>query len=163
MFAQAQEPLVAALATVGRRVRSVWDLVNTSESYPEAIPILLEHLTHPYPDRILEGIARALAVREAAQAWPQLASHYRSTKEDTNRDFKHGLAVALSVIASRSTIDQFIGLARDKANGESRILLLGAIRRSKAPEAKQALADLAADPQLRKAIDSRTKGSKKRR
>jgi hypothetical protein len=59
------KPLIEALAAAGRQVKSVWDLVNTAESYPEAIPVLVEHLQRPYNIRTREGIARALSVKEA--------------------------------------------------------------------------------------------------
>ena len=54
-------PLVEALAQCGCVVKSVWDLVSSKAPYPAAIPVLLEHLSKPYPDRVREGIARALA------------------------------------------------------------------------------------------------------
>jgi hypothetical protein len=43
----------------------VWDLVNTAESYSHLLDVLADHLTRPYQKRTREGIARALAVREA--------------------------------------------------------------------------------------------------
>jgi hypothetical protein len=40
-----EEPLLADLrAVIGWKVESVWDLVNTSAKYTEAIPVLLKHL-----------------------------------------------------------------------------------------------------------------------
>src|SRR5437868_2471251 len=63
-----EKPLVEALAGAGRPVKSVWDLVNTAESYPEAIPVLIEHLQQPYQFVTREGIARALTVKEARGA-----------------------------------------------------------------------------------------------
>jgi len=60
-----EAPLVDALRRVGEDVTSVYDLVNTTRRYPHAIDVLFEHLQRPYPDPILEGIARALAVRDS--------------------------------------------------------------------------------------------------
>ena len=68
-----EEPLVAALTATGwppsvrqcGETRSVWDLVNTAEPYPHLLEPLADHLTRPYHKRTREGIARALAVREA--------------------------------------------------------------------------------------------------
>ena len=73
MFEKDQEPLVAALTAAGwppkvqqcGETRSVWDFVNTVEPYPHLLDTLAEHLIRPYHERIKEGIARALAVREA--------------------------------------------------------------------------------------------------
>src|ERR1043165_213162 len=71
-LARAEAPLVAELRGAGYPVESVWDLVTTRDRYPIAVPILVEHLQRPYPGRIREGIARALAVREAKSAYSLL-------------------------------------------------------------------------------------------
>jgi len=68
-----EKPLVAALTAAGwpdgveqvEETRSVWDLVNTSVSYPHLVETLTDHITRPYHPRTKEGIARALAVKEA--------------------------------------------------------------------------------------------------
>ena len=62
---RAEAPLVEELRESGFEVDSAWDLVNTSTPYPRALPILVKHLERPYPDRVREGIARALAVGDA--------------------------------------------------------------------------------------------------
>jgi hypothetical protein len=43
-----EQSLVQALCEVGLDLNSVWDLVLIREPYPQAIPILIEHLDHPY-------------------------------------------------------------------------------------------------------------------
>lgn len=144
---RAEAPLVRELNDAGFEVESVWDLVNTRASYTEALPILLAHLTSdaPYPPAIRAGIARALAVRESSEAWSTLVRLYR---EESDVRTKDGLAVALSVAANRALIDELIELARDTNNGTSRMLLLPALTRSRQPQAKAALFDLASDPDL---------------
>ena len=63
----AERPIVADLNAVGLSVSSVWDLVNTSVTYPDALPILLAHLERGgYPDRVMESLGRALAMKPAA-------------------------------------------------------------------------------------------------
>ena len=67
---RAEQPIVADLRAARVDVESVWDLVNTSEPYPDALPILLNHLQRGgYPDRVMESLGRALAVNPAAPAW----------------------------------------------------------------------------------------------
>jgi hypothetical protein len=150
----AQAPLLADLAVLGIEVQSVWDLVNTSSPYHDAIPLLLEHLRRPYPNVIREGIARALAVPATRKiGWSVLVDEFRKT-EATNEQVKDGLAVALAGASDDSVIQELIGLAKDKRNGCSRILLLAGIRRSKRLEAKQAIDELAEDPDLAKEIKS---------
>jgi hypothetical protein len=66
---RAQQPLIDELRSVNLAVQSVWDVVNSASPYPRAVPILVRHLQLPYPDRVREGIARALAVPEARSSW----------------------------------------------------------------------------------------------
>lgn len=141
----AEAPLVAELRTAGFGVDSVWDLVNTSVSYPAAIPILVNHLQHPYPARVREGIARALAVPEARLAWDVLTRLYR---EEVIKDAKDGLAVAIAGAADDSVIEEVIDLVRDVRHGASRTLLLGALERSVTPKIRTALLELEADPEI---------------
>jgi hypothetical protein len=145
-------PLVEDLKLIGWNVKTAWDLVNTATPYPSAIPVLLRHLSKPYLDRNREGIARALAVPAAAHGWPVLKKEYQSAPVDSG--VKHGLAAALSAVANADVIDEVAMLARDPSNGESRILLLDALRRSRSPVAREALDYLVDDPVLAKEIAS---------
>lgn len=54
-FRNLEEPVVQALRKAGVHVDSVWDLVNTSVPYPDAIPVLLEHVQRPYHDEVKGG------------------------------------------------------------------------------------------------------------
>lgn len=44
VWRKAEQPIVADLRVVGWDVDSVWDLVNTSDPYYEALPVLMDHL-----------------------------------------------------------------------------------------------------------------------
>jgi len=142
----AEAPLVEELRRLGYVVSTAWDLVNTGKPYADALPVLLAHVARPYPDRVREGIARALAVPPAKFGWPKLLDLYR--REPAGTDAKDGLAVALAAIADRELMDDVVALARDRRHGASRILLLGALARSRQPQARAALTELAGDPQL---------------
>jgi hypothetical protein len=128
-------------------VGSVWDLVNSTNAYDQSLPILLDHLQRPYPDAIREGIARAMAVPAAKFAWPSLVKFYRQEQERRTKD---GLAVAISNIVDDETLDELITLTRDEIHGESRVLLLSALERSRLPKARKALMELGGDPMLQK-------------
>lgn len=134
---RAEAPLVEDLRAAGLEVESSWDLVNTSTPYPAALPILLEHLDRPYPDRVREGIARALAVRDAQFGIGELIRLYRAEPVGTNA--KDGLAAAIGGSAGDDLIDDVIDLATDPSNGTNRVLMLDAIARSSAPQAQAAL------------------------
>jgi hypothetical protein len=147
---QAEAPLVQALAEVGLDVKSVWDLVNrATRRYPEAMPVLLDHLQRPYPDAIRDGIARALTVAEARSHWDVLTRLYR---EEQGRRTKDGLAVAIGGIATDDVLEDVIDLAKDTRHGTSRVLLLLALERSKDPRAQQTLMELGTDPELQKEV-----------
>ena len=151
---EAEQPLVQELRRAGYAVDSAWDLVNTSVPYPGALPILLDHLARPYPDRVREGIARALAVRgDARFAWPELVSLYR--EEPPGTDAKDGLAVALAAISDRSTLTELIQLAQDRSHGSSRVLLIRGLTRSRQPEARAAVEGLQDDPEVGEEARSR--------
>lgn len=154
-----QEPMLADLRQVGCSLNSVWDLVNTANKYTEAIPVLLKHLVRPYSDRIREGIARSLAVREARYAWPLLVAEYRKApmgvgEEGVKLGVKNGLACALAATATDEVMGEMVMLAKDRSHGESRLLLLSALKKSKTDVAKRALTMLASDPALAKEIAS---------
>lgn len=150
--ARAEAPLVRELRSVGLKVDSVWDFVNGKvgvEPHARALPILLNHLEHPYPDAIREGIARAVAIPAAKFAWPVLVRLFR---EATERRSKDGLAVAISNIADDEVLDELVDLAGDAKQGESRILLLNGLERSNRSDARKALMNLGADPELHKEV-----------
>ncbi len=168
-----EKPILEDLHQVGWDVKSVWDLVNTRTKYTEAIPVLLKHLSFSYSDRIREGIARALAVvePEVRKAWPILVEEYHKApmgwgliaKDDTKEyrlGTKEALAITLSVAVTDETLPELIDIAKDRTQGESRVLLLSALRKSKNPLAKQAIEDLASDPDLKKEIASWRKQKK---
>ena len=141
--------LSADLARVGIYAESAWDLVNSLEPYTPAVPVLAEHLQRPYSPGTKEGIARALAVREAKSEWDLLTRLYR---QEQNSRVKRGLAVAIAAAADREVIEDVIALARDRRYGPTRVLLLDALERSKDPRAHAALRELEADPDLVKEI-----------
>jgi hypothetical protein len=142
---EAELPIVAELRQNGLKVRSVWDLVNTSQRYPNAIATLVAHLTRAYPPAVREGIARALAVKEAAPYWQLLADCFASEREPRARE---GLAVAVAGATTPETLPQLIALISDPRHGSSRVLLVGALEYSTDPKAEAALLSLADDPDL---------------
>lgn len=66
-----KDMVVATLRQCGLDVSSVWNFVNTRESYEEAIPALIEMLAKVEDLGEVEGIARALTVKEAASVAAQ--------------------------------------------------------------------------------------------
>ena len=88
-----------------------------------------------------------MAVPDANFAWPTFVELYH--REGSDR-FKEGLAVALAGSAHPKDMENLLSLIRDPRNGESRLLLLLALERSKDPWAENVLRGLQGegDPQL---------------
>lgn len=146
---RAEAPLVADLRAAGYDVKETWQLMTMGVPYPNAIPILLEHLQRAYPGKIREWIARALGVKEALYAWATLKRLYAKEREPGSA--KDGLASALCDLAKMSGtehLDEVIDLVRDRRHGSSRLLLLSALEKSKEPRAWATLMDLGTDPDL---------------
>lgn len=147
-FRRAEAPLIDALKKVGVHVQSVWDLVNTANPYPKAVPILIEHLQRPYPERVREGIARALAVPDAVKEWDTLRRLFETEADATTTGVKWALGCALAAAATDGVIGDVIHLLRDRRHGGNRTALISALARSADPRARRALMEAGADPEL---------------
>jgi hypothetical protein len=149
---------VDELRRAGVDLKRLPDLVNRSVPYPVAIPILLKHLSLPYSDVTRETLARALAVPDARYAWPVLAAAYREApthlEDGKQAGAKDGLACALTATVTEAVMDEMVALVKDRSNGDSRLLLLRGLKKSKSAISRQALEELASDPALSKEIAS---------
>ena len=91
---EAEQPIVEDLGRAGVEVESVWDLVNTAAPYPAALPILVDHLERGgYPDRVMEGLGRALGVGPAVVFWGRLKARFLTARGAGEEE---GTAVALA-------------------------------------------------------------------
>lgn len=146
-FRRAETPLISDLLAAGFSTESVWDLVNTGESYTAALPILVDHLPRAYPAAVREGIARALAVVDSRPWWDTLTRLYQA---ETDERVRGGLAAAIAASATDDVLPELISLLRAGDHGESRVILLSALERSTAVLAGQILEELRTDPVLGK-------------
>lgn len=152
-LARAQAPLVAELRAAGADIQSVWDLINTKRRYPELVPILLAHLDKNYPDRVREGIARALSVREARMGWDKLVRAYLEDPSPTDyvqgvSQVKWALHLAIASAGDVSVLDKLIRLAADRRHGQHRSFFVDTLAEIDDPRAEAALEELKDDPDL---------------
>ena len=124
-----EAPLVKELLNSGIQVSSVWDLVNTKESYPEAITVLVKHLVeYEHHPKTREGIVRALSVPESRGiAFDALYNEFVSVSVADNSDIKWLLGGALAEATTptnKSELDRVIELIRDSKHGEGREFLI---------------------------------------
>lgn len=110
-----ETPLREDLHRLGYPVKWVWDFVNTAQSYPDAIPILIDHLQRPYSDIVREGIGRALAVREArGLAGDAIIAVLRES--GLGDQLRWALANTLTIVADRSNRDAIKALLEAETN-----------------------------------------------
>jgi len=141
---RAEQPIVEDLRQAGQDVSSVWDLVNTSTPYPDALPVLLEHLRRGgYPDRVMESLGRAIAVRPASFAWQTLRGLYLRADGPGETE---GLAVALAGSATTEHVGSLVELLDEESRGQSRIHFLRTIKRLGGEDGVQVLESLRDDP-----------------
>lgn len=125
-FEEDERDLIADLSSVGIRIKSVWDIVNSKKHYQEALPVLFLHLEKKHHQRVLEGIARAMAVPESKPYWESLRDRY---SRETNNGVRNALALALANSAGSEHKRQLLALMREKDNGASRAFFLDRLAR----------------------------------
>lgn len=161
-----QSEIVVELRNLGINVDSLNGLVMRSEPYKAALPILLKHLNRNYSAITRATLARALAVPDATDAWPFVRDLYLKIPADggTPDDYqlKEALAVALAGAASESHIDDLVALMRDASQGNSRLMLLRRLLKSKKIELESILDELQNDPLFSYEIASWRKKRKRR-
>ena len=153
---RAERPVVEDLVQAGVDVSSVWDLVNTSEPYPLALPVLMEHLERGgYPDRVMESLGRALAVKPAVEFWTRLRACYLNARGTGEED---GAAVALAACATADQLDELIEFLGVEERGESRIYFLRPIKKLGRAEGRALLDSFKDDPVFGKESRALLKG-----
>lgn len=121
----AEQPIVSDLRAVGCDVTSVWDLVNTTEPYGNALPVLLGHLERGgYPDRVMESMGRAMAVNPAVTFWDQLKTLYLRAE---NPGEEEGLALALAAASTGAQLKELTDLLQDESRGPTRVHFVRAL------------------------------------
>lgn len=150
---KAPQAFIRDLAAVGIAAESPWDLVNTSERYPAAIPLLIEWLGRaeevPAHERsqFREGLVRSLAVREArGVAAKALVSEFH--RPGVSRGYRWTVGMALEAVADDSVFDDLVTIARDKSYGTARKMVVLALGRTKNPNAAAVLVELLEDDEV---------------
>ena len=143
---EAEIPLVAELRAVGVEVDSVWDLVNTDAPYPSALPVLIRYLEDgELPDRVLEGVGRALAVVPAIEFWDRLVALVKSAPGAGQAE---GSAVALAACATADQIDDLVLIVTKEKRRSEHIFFLRPILKSGGDRGRALLEALDSDPVL---------------
>ena len=95
-----------------------------------------------YPDRVMESLGRALAVKPSVAWWDRLKALYLAARNPGEED---GTAVALAACATKDQLDDLIGLLSVDERGESRIYFIRPIKRLGGERGLQVLESLRHD------------------
>lgn len=118
-----EAPLVADLRRAGFDIESAWDLFNRKEPWrkdvsippwPEAVPILIDHLGRTYPFSVREGIVRALTAPWGRVAFNRLVEEFRHTADPRVAAEEQRQAVELVMVGAgdlytRDEVEQIMG------------------------------------------------------
>lgn len=140
-LALAEQPILRDLHGVGVDVGSVWELIDPDIREP-VFSILLEHLRRGgYPDRVTEGVARALG--SSLSHWEMLVDLLVHTQSDAAAE---GLAASLSTIGRRKQIDSLRMLLGRAELGRNRIFFVRPVLRYGGPAGVAEIEALHDDP-----------------
>jgi hypothetical protein len=143
--------LVRRLRNVGIDVDDVWDLVDSDEPYPAAVPFLLEalHGSQPADVHFREGVVRALSIKQARPvAAAALIHEMRRQQEHDDVYVLWAFGNALSIVADDDVYDDIVELARDRSLGRAREMLMEALGRMDNSDATQVLLDFVDDDEV---------------
>jgi hypothetical protein len=150
LYREAEQPIVKDLNASGIPVSSVGDLIPStgakSVPYPDALPILLEHLKcGGYRDDVMENLGHAFGAKVAIAWWDDLNGLYLSARGSGE---EHGIATALAECATKAQLDDLIGFLELDERGESRIYFIRPIKRLGGGRGREVLESLRDDPTL---------------
>jgi len=146
-YAKETVGLLNELKYVGVDVSSVWDLVNTKKSYPQAIDILIDHLNKDYHEKNIEGIIRALSVKEAKGKAATLIKKYEETPKIKD-NLRWIIGNAIAVVMTLNDVDWIYRTVLDKSNGGSRSQLVYALGTVKTEKSEDILISLLDDEEV---------------
>lgn len=141
---EAERPIVVDLRAAGLDVDSVWDLVDTSDPYPAGLPVLMEHMERGgYPERVMESLGRALAVKPSVAFWDRLRDRWLRARDLGEED---GAAVALAACATKSQLDDLIEFLSVEERGQSRIYFIRPLLKVGGDRGREVVQGLRSDP-----------------
>lgn len=143
------ETVKTELSKVGVSINDIYDLVNTKEPYPRAIPVLLNLLKKGIEHiGIKEGIIRALAVKEAVGiANPVLFEEYNKTPKDKML-LKWAIGNTIYTTITENYIEKAVAIVKDKSNGMSRQMFVLALGKIKSTDIENVLIELLDDNEV---------------
>lgn len=154
-----QQALLNDLALAGAVVDWVGGLLEIPAPDERVYPVLLDHITKPYSPHLLEWIGRAFGRMSARPiVWDRLIDFIKAHALEEGAT--EGVFVAISEMAQPGDLHTLIDLLSDRSLGRGRLYLVRNLMRSKRKEARAALLQNQADPELTNEITARLSRSR---
>ena len=149
-FEVEEKKIISAMGKAGVVVEDVFDLVNTREPYPEAIPVLINLLEEGINHRRLkDGIIRALGVKEAkGVAGSVLLKEFKRLPEEM-QSLGWVIGNAFRVVLTKDELDEVIEIAKNSKYGSNRQNFLTAMAKFKDDRVENLLIELLNDDDVR--------------
>jgi HEAT repeat protein len=137
------------LAKVGVSVNGIYDLVNTGQPYPSAVPVLLDLLKEGIEDVVIkEGVIRALAVKEAiGKASPVLLTEYNKVPR-SEMMLRWAIGNTIYTTITEEDVESILPIVLDKENGISRQMFVMALGKVRSIKAETVLINLLDDDEV---------------
>jgi HEAT repeat protein len=144
-----ENKIKSELGKVGMSINDIYDLVNTNEPYPLAVPVLLDLLKEDFEDiRDKQGVVRALAVKEAiGKASPILIAEYNRVSKEFS-SYRWAIGNTIYTTITDDDVESILPIIKDKENGMSRQMFVAALGKVKSEKAEDVLIDLLDDEEV---------------
>lgn len=144
-----ENKLKSELGKVGISINDIYDLVNTNEPYPLAVPVLLDLLKEEFEDiRDKQGVIRALAVKEAiGKASPILIAEYNRVSKEFS-SYRWAIGNTIYTTITDDDVESILPIIKDKENGMSRQMFVAALGKVKSEKAEDVLIELLDDEEV---------------
>lgn len=104
----------------------------------------MEHLERGgYPDRVMESLGSALAVKPAVQFWNRLKVLYLAPRKPGEEEW---IAVALAACATEAQLDDLVNFLSVEERGQSRIYFIRPILKVGRARGREVVEELRDDP-----------------
>jgi hypothetical protein len=149
----------------GISVKNYREIINKPPNYRTGIPILVRNMKMNSYDSLLRNfMAQAIAMKEAGSYWDELVDFFKQLGVSKDESIvKQGVAVAIGLSFPPKRLSDLIKLCRHQEFGDVRILMAMGLKRSRDPQAWDALCNLADDPQIGPQITKWIKQREKKR
>lgn len=145
------DSLVQALAEIDIKVNDVYDLVNSSARYDEAVPTLMEWLPKATGLNEQEGIARALTVPWASEAVPVLVESFEDAHAKGG-ELSWVYGNAIGVAWKPEHLDGILDIVEDRRFGSARAMIIYGLAKRKNARVADAVVGLLDDDSVRKQV-----------